>query len=92
MFEYLFPSLLLMLVFTTAGRFFIYRGSMFDPAIAPSFGSLAAGDLLFIGAVLVGLIANFVHRRWGQREARAVMYGSLAFMFFVVALFVRPQS
>jgi hypothetical protein len=92
MFEYLFPSLLMTLVFTTAGRFFIYRGSMFDPAIAPGLGVLAAGDLLFIGAVLVGLVANFVHRRWGQREARAVMYGALAFMFLVVSLFVRPQS
>jgi uncharacterized PurR-regulated membrane protein YhhQ (DUF165 family) len=91
-FEYLFPSLLMTLVFTTAGRLFIYRGSMFDPVIAPGFGALSAGDLLFIGAVLVGLVANFVHRRWGQREARAVMYGSLAFMFLVVSLFVRPQS
>ena len=92
MFKYLFPSLLLTLIFTTAGRFFIYQGSMFDPAIAPGIGGMAAGDLLFIGAVVVGVVANFVQRRWGSKEARAVMYGSLAFMFLVVALFVRPAS
>jgi hypothetical protein len=92
MLQYLFPSLLMTLAFTTAGRILIYRDSMFDPAIAPGLGVLAAGDLLFIGAVLVGLVAIFVHHRWGQREARAVMYGSLAFMFLVVSLFVRPQS
>lgn len=91
MVQYILPSFLLTLVFTTLGRLFVYRGSMFDPAVAPGVGSLAAGDLLFFGAVLVGLLAGWVERKRGERSARILLYGALAVMFLLTVFFVpRP--
>jgi hypothetical protein len=89
--NYLLPSLVLTVVFTLAGRLFVYRGSMFDPAVAPGIGAFAAGDLLFIGAVLVGLLSYLVGRARDDRAGRKVMFVLMGLMFLGAALLVpRP--
>jgi hypothetical protein len=87
--QYMLPSLLLTGVFTLSGRIFVYGGSMFDPAVAPGIAFLAAGDLMFIGAVLTGLIANAVHMWRGPRAGRATMYTLLALMFLAMGFLPR---
>lgn len=88
--QYLLPAMFMTLIVTTVGRIF-YGGSLFNPEIAPFDGAISAGDVLFIGAILIGLTASWFHKRYGEQTARRVMMGALVTMFVVVG-FVSRQA
>jgi hypothetical protein len=92
MFVYLFPSLMIVIAFSLLGRFFLYQGSIFDPAVAPGYGAFAAGDLLLIGSVLAAWIANEVGKRRGPDAGRWVLVGLLILMLGAFVTFIPPYA
>jgi hypothetical protein len=92
MFQYLFPSLMILIAFSWIGRLFLYKGSLFDPDIAPGYGAFAGGDLLLIGAVLAAFIASEVSKRRGVEFGRWVLVGLLLLMLGAFVTLIPPYS
>lgn len=92
MFAYLFPGLMIVIVFAWVGRLFLYQGSIFDPANAPGIGPFAGGDLLLIGAVLAAFIASEFGKRRGSEFGRWVLVGLLLLMLGAFVTIFPPYS
>jgi len=89
--QYFLPCLLFTAAFAWAARLLVFKGSLFDPRVAPGIGPFAAGDLLFIGAVITAYLANWLGKRRGRQAGQVLMYFLLALMFILIGVFVpRP--
>jgi hypothetical protein len=92
MFQYLFPSLMIVIAFAWIGRLFMYAGSLCDPAIAPGIGSFSGGDLLLIGAVAAAFIAHQVGKRRGSDAGRWALIILLVLMLGTFVTFIPPYN